>query len=536
MHSDELSYELMTRGFESGGTVSEKRTLLRQALQMEINGSLNCPPYSLNPVQELEVCSVKLQELHGSIEEFDVNNLDNDYVRIKSRLLHVQRRLHRVLPSNNALVLKKNNLLLFCDGLFEALEDALNIARLGQPQAAHTSILDEPNLLVPQVVNRSSIQADSTAIGNLIDLVDNPAEAQSLRTQPSNPVDQIARRLSGLHFPGSAGLSGSQSCAQTRRVSFPSSSLYSDNRPMIQSVHTETAHNNWGSASIPSVDRNMYQPDNAFRTSDPIWKWNLSFDGQGSVVSFLENLEEKAEARHTPRSQLFQAASEFLKGDALLWYRPRKSTFYDWDDFKMKLREAFTPFDYEANLLDDIRKRTQGPDEKLVLFVSKMQGMFRKLARPPSEEEQVHLIRRNLLPYIHTALALQKVSTVDELLKIGRVVEESHWRAKQYCPPSSGSTMQEPSLEYRQVRIPKPQTHRTHFVHASGIQDPAQQNIHPATGNQNQRQGLVCCWGCKKPGHILSACPDISCFRCGLKGYTIRTCPTCSKNAYGGRQ
>lgn len=56
-------------------------------------------------------------------------------------------------------------------------------------------------------------------------------------------------------------------------------------------------------------------------------KWNLCFDGIGSVVLFLEDLEEMCESRGVSESRLFQSISEFLRDDALLWYRPRRANF-----------------------------------------------------------------------------------------------------------------------------------------------------------------------------------------------------------------
>lgn len=34
------------------------------------------------------------------------------------------------------------------------------------------------------------------------------------------------------------------------------------------------------------------------------------------------------------------------------------------------------------------------------------------------------------------------------------------------------------------------------------------------------------CYYCKKPGHLISACPDVTCRRCGEKGHTDKVCQT----------
>lgn len=78
--SDELSYELLIRNLPTTGTVADKRVLLRNAIRMERSGCL--PSYStvqLDFETELGVCTDKLKDLANSIEQFDVNNKDNEY-------------------------------------------------------------------------------------------------------------------------------------------------------------------------------------------------------------------------------------------------------------------------------------------------------------------------------------------------------------------------------------------------------------------------------------------------------------------------
>lgn len=63
--------------------------------------------------------------------------------------------------------------------------------------------------------------------------------------------------------------------------------------------------------------------------------------------------------------------------------------------------------------------------------------------------DQVDIVRRNLVPHLHTALALHEIHTIDELIQLGRRIEHSYWPAKQYCPPTSNSrSVTEPELAY----------------------------------------------------------------------------------------
>ncbi|KAF2885824.1 hypothetical protein ILUMI_20349 [Ignelater luminosus] len=94
---------------------------------------------------------------------------------------------------------------------------------------------------------------------------------------------------------------------------------------------------------------------------------------------------------------------------------------------------------------DDIRKRTQRPEEKLIVSVCKVQSLFKKLSSHLTEKEQVDSIQRNLLPYL-----LQNMKSIGKLLMYEKVIKECYWRGRQYAfPPSNTKPIQEPELAYR---------------------------------------------------------------------------------------
>nr|CAI5858682.1 unnamed protein product [Callosobruchus analis] len=94
---DELTYELLIRGLPIGNTVAEKRALLRDALRVE-KENLSAPPQHGCGIaqEELPKCSTKLRELKEAILHFDVENRENEFKRIYTRLLHVSGRLSRL--------------------------------------------------------------------------------------------------------------------------------------------------------------------------------------------------------------------------------------------------------------------------------------------------------------------------------------------------------------------------------------------------------------------------------------------------------
>lgn len=535
---DELTYELRVRGLELGSTVAEKRTMLSQAFRRERSGTVGWPDIVLEPAEELSICSAKLDQLMGDVQEFNKANADNEYKRIRSRLLHVDGRIRRLSVSNGILERKKANLQDLCRGLFDALEDALRIARL-TPTSHTSSILDEPNLLLPEVVLHESRQ-EPTVEAPLIVLDEVPDRStisqdanrsrfpltQHQVSNSSSQMQDLSHRLNSLYVQRRPA---DHNSTNSRRVSFPSlmhtDSLHERDcsRPTVSSPYNRDE----GRSNFPS---SFYDNGSGYHSGYvPFAKWNIFFDGNNSVTSFIEDIEEMAEARGVSKSRLFLSASELFKGDALLWYRPRKGTFLNWEDLLVKLRDAFLPPDYEVNLMNDIRKRTQGDDEKLILYISRMQGLFSKLTRKPSVSEQVALIKRNLLPYLQRALALQNFNTIDDLLNCGRIVEESHWRAEHFCPPPTNPRMMlEPSFAYKRATTAKPLA--IHSIESTSSETSLVPEITTVDSTKSRK---MLCWNCKQSNHLRKDCKQphrVACFRCGTAGYTIKNCPTCSGN------
>lgn len=466
--SDELTYELQIRGCEIPETVAQKRVVLRQALSSERTNFVVPEGSNFDGGSELNICQGKLDELLGNIQEFDGSNVDNEQKRINSRLIHVCGRVKRVVAAGRVQEEKKKFLSDLCQELFVALDDAVNIARLSKPGTSYPisdSLIDLEN----DVQRSVHAQQQPTAVDR------SPMREEPVPVAEGTNLQALASRLHDLSF------------LQDREVP----------------------------VATPSYE---YGPRSEFLS-----RWKICFDGNSSVINFIEDVEEMARSRGVSKQKLFQSASELFKGDVLLWFRTRRHKFSSWDSLVSQLKDNFLPPDYELSLMDDIRKRTQGHEEGLLLYVTRMQSLFNKLSQKLPEKEQVGIIRRNLLPHLHTAMALHEVDTIEELVDLGRRIEDSHWRAKQYCPPSQNPRLaQEPELAYRRA-----DKSRVRGVSAVVPLSPADVIFQDVPG------GPVC-WKCKQRGHLRRQCPlrdKIACFRCGAEGVTLQNCQSCSGNA-----
>nr|CAI5824404.1 unnamed protein product [Callosobruchus analis] len=137
--------------------------------------------------------------------------------------------------------------------------------------------------------------------------------------------------------------------------------------------------------------------------------------------------------------------------------------------------------------------RTQGAQEKVIIFVSVMENLFRKLRVLPPEESRVRIIRRNMLPYIQTQMTLHTVRTVSELLNLSKSIEETAWRVQRFCPPPTNTRqLLEPELAYQ-----VPAQHRRSTLNRPPDVSPLAVDAVSQDGGSSQ----PLCWNCKSPGH-----------------------------------
>ncbi|KAJ8952094.1 hypothetical protein NQ318_011011, partial [Aromia moschata] len=250
------------------------------------------------------------------------------------------------------------------------------------------------------------------------------------------------------------------------------------------------------------------------RYADP-GRWNLKYDGVSSVNNFLDRVEELRKSRGVSKPQLLRSAAELFTRDALLWFRTNQ--FSSWDDLVAQLRDAFQPYDYENGIWEELRRRTQGVQERVVIFIASMEQLFNRLAEKPSEEARVRLIRRNLLPYIQTQLSLRTITSVRELVQACRAIEETEIRVQRFCPPPTNyRQLLEPELAYHKPSVAHPPSISTVISDSSETIPPNIAEVSHTVTNSELR--VATCWNCRNTGHRFRQCGQprrIFCFKCG---------------------
>lgn len=243
----------------------------------------------------------------------------------------------------------------------------------------------------------------------------------------------------------------------------------------------------------------------------PPSKWNVHFSGDNAMMTvnaFLERVDELMVARNASKEQVFRSALDLFSGKALVWYRANRRKLSDWDELTVALREEFQHPDYDEMLFDEIRRRTQGPNESIGMYVSVMSNLFSRLAITVPESNQVRIMSKNLAPFYQSQLGLAEMRTVDDLVALGKKLEQRRSYVENYAPPPRRHQSLEPDLAY------------VESTSASVI--------------SNERSVSLKCWNCDQEGHMAMHCRQPRrkhCYKCGQPNVTTRTCKKCSLNS-----
>lgn len=176
----------------------------------------------------------------------------------------------------------------------------------------------------------------------------------------------------------------------------------------------------------------------------------FSGDRKGlSIAAFLEKVEELRVARNVSESVLLDSGIDLFVGRAYQFYLNSRKEVDSWEKLVRLFREEYQPPDYNEKLFEEIKRRTQGPDESMVIYLAVMAGYFKRLTCPISEEVKLKILLRNITPFYQQQLCLVDVASVSELRSLGRKLEAKRDAVENFsAPPTRRSQVLEPDLAY----------------------------------------------------------------------------------------
>jgi Retrotransposon gag protein len=284
------------------------------------------------------------------------------------------------------------------------------------------------------------------------------------------------------------------------------------------------------------------------------WKIQFSGDNESKMTlsEFLEAVRWKQNECDMSDKELMRGAHNLFLGPALRWFKANSHKWARFKDLQSALVANFRPADYDERLWDQLRLRTQAPEERLNLYVSEMQSLFALLENIPSEESRLKFIKARLNPFcLQNIKNLRSINSIDQLADEWIELEALKSRVDNYRAPSAPENPIEPNLAPKAKQQPK----QKDAAHLSEVAIPfaerARDTIRrpfktdarqpnaaptpPAPSATKPNPAFVSkpnetrfCWNCDKRGHIFRDCRsqkvNIFCWTCGTKGVTKFNC------------
>lgn len=275
----------------------------------------------------------------------------------------------------------------------------------------------------------------------------------------------------------------------------------------------------------------------------------LKFDGKSCVRTFIQRANEFCQAKNIDSGKILKNATEIFTGNAIHWYRGIKESVHTWEELVVLLKKDFSEPDYDYKLKEEIKSRTQGEKENIVIYLSIMSGLFSRLNKEPSEEDKLEILLHNIRPFYANALSsASSVKSIDELRTLCRNHEAIHSRFSQFKePPKLTSDTLAPDFAYSSGKVnpnPTPKFSNNNFkfnrnnnennksFHNKQNSPNFSNYVHAVATNSQKRTQY--CVRCRTDSHSTRLCTadrsKIFCFICGLKDFKSNNCPNCSKN------
>lgn len=322
------------------------------------------------------------------------------------------------------------------------------------------------------------------------------------------------------------------------------------------SVDSTSISNSSPNTPAPCMSSNVHSSNKSF----PVYKLGVKFDGNpDNLFNFIEQVEELANARNILKTDLFASVSDLFTGNATFWLRQVKPQINDWDSLITRLKRDFLKSTVEDDIWNEIRSHKQKFREPVVIFIAYMETLFVRLGHPVCESTKIKYIKLGLHQEYRDRLALHEISSVEELSKLCKRLEEaeilgsSSKRTNSSCMASISSSDSSlvvcPSNNPCVVNLNSSKTH-DHRINGSSNNSKSrdQRNkfqakpsyetkdtsdlVKPLASMTNNK--TVSCWKCGGPNHVFKHCSLKTtkkfCMKCGKPNFTVRTCPKCSQS------
>uniref|UniRef100_A0A3B1JJM2 Gypsy retrotransposon integrase-like protein 1 n=1 Tax=Astyanax mexicanus TaxID=7994 RepID=A0A3B1JJM2_ASTMX len=185
-------------------------------------------------------------------------------------------------------------------------------------------------------------------------------------------------------------------------------------------------------------------------------------------ITFIEKCEEFLAVRPLTNQETLAALTSVLSGTAKDWWKAERKSVKTWGAFKTIFLRSFLSEDYEAEAERCLRDRHQGINESIRDFAFQYRALCLRWKENMPEKELLQAILRNCNPRL-ASLLRGAVSSVDELVRVGTLVERDLLEAKSYWNRAHQDTSLERTPAGKGAKRGHPQSlgHTNMVQHAS---------------------------------------------------------------------
>lgn len=492
---DELEFELHCRGIYDVKTCAPMRKILREIFAQEASGAtsikLVAPRDSLEqPLVEMGTCESKCCALAVALEEIRDNPDQSSLKRIHTRVSHLSHRIGYICPKEDDLQMRYS---LIKKSIQHLVDTIISIRSADDVEGQDEISQHDKEIL------QKSLGEEGLKIIEGIELGSSDPEKE-ITVEPVLTDVLVSNKIQD------------KLASSSRRHSLVRTSTIDNVRPRGKLV--------------------------------PVKDWGVKFTGKNntSINAFLERLNELKDARNAEDVDLYRYAIDLFEEDALIWFRANRDSIHNWGELVELLLVTFQKPSYQDELMDEIRKRTQGRHEKAVIFIATVQNMFNRLPIKLTEQQKLSILRKNLHPYYQQTICRDKFNTVSELIQVLRIIEHTKENCENFREPETHAQHLEPDLAFQGNRYGTVNAiQETNYQSVSGnrygaVNAVQETNYQPVSNNLPPSK----CWNCRAPGHRFRECTlpqqRLFCYRCGKFGETTKKCSCVSFGISGNAQ
>lgn len=459
---DELEFELACRGVHIKSAVPVLKKLLKELLLSEDTGQvtyeIKTPEQGSEAhIKEIDICETKYDNLSSYIGEIGGKPDRTLFRRLFSRLCHLRNRLSFIIPVSENDSSRQEELLGKVQKLVTKLE-------------GHDDVVEEEMLTIDDK------QILENTLGELGKAIITKIEEETIESV--NNTDRTSKINNGSHI------------AQANRC----------RKFKVERTSTINFEND------TSVKRKLV----------PISQWGVKFAGDHkmSINAFIERIDELKDARNATDEDLWRYSIDLFEGDALIWFRANKMYVTNWNELVILLKRTFQKPYFQDELLEEIKKRTQGKSESVTIYISIIQNMFNRLPNKVSETYKINTILKNLQPYYQRAICREEFMSISDLVNVLRIVERTKINCDNFVEPNASKSSLEPDLAFKDL---------TTVPNIEEIKITNLKEVKTQTTQDTKK-----CWNCREIGHIFRNCSipkqRLFCFKCGKFGMTSKDC------------